>query len=129
MVKACTQAIFTNPSKVFRNKWTRVHRQFSQNHPDQFLQIHPKYQRLLQYPTRCKTKQNKAVSGPRRGSSLQNRVLIVDFPYLEVATLQPRHEAVDEHADVIALDAVGRQAKVIDDVRAYGQLLAGVRRL
>lgn len=60
---------------------------------------------------------------------MQNRVLIVDFPYLEVATLQPRHEAVDEHADVIALDAVGRQAKVIDDVRAYGQLLAGVRRL
>lgn len=80
-------------------------------------------------PNPLQNKTNKAVPDPRQGSSLHNIFLIGDFPYLEVATLQPWHKAVDEHADVIALDAVGRQAKVIDDVRAYGQLLAGVRRL
>lgn len=46
--------------------------------------------------------------------------------YLKIAALEPWHKAIDEVTYVITLNGVGRHPKVVDDLRAKGDLLASV---
>lgn len=46
--------------------------------------------------------------------------------YLEIAALEPWHQAINEVADVITLNGVGGHPQVVNDLRAQGDLLASV---
>lgn len=50
------------------------------------------------------------------------------MPYLGITVAKPRYNVVDEHADVLALDAIGRVAEVIQQRAADVQLLLDIRR-
>jgi len=48
--------------------------------------------------------------------------------YLGIAVAEPRYNVVDEHADVLALDAPARVAEVIQQRVADVELLLDIRR-
>jgi len=53
---------------------------------------------------------------------------IAKHSYLGIPVAKPRYNVVDEHADVLALDALARVAEVIEQRIANVQLLLDVRR-